>query len=87
MTANQQSDTSLTPFIEEWLQAEGPDQRRRFLCARQQEIDDETVQAMKAAVSQRLRQDPGDAFDLAESILFAAALSGQPMHQAWGLMA
>ncbi|MEJ2555937.1 MAG: CHAT domain-containing protein [Anaerolineae bacterium] len=88
MTADhQQSDLSDIPFIREWLQAEDARQRQEFLCAHRPEITDEVVQAMKTAVSQRLRQDPRDALDLAESILFAATLSGEPMHQAWGLMA
>jgi hypothetical protein len=87
MTANQQTDASLIPFVQEWLQAENPGQRREFLHAHHSEITDETVQSMKTAVSQRLRQDPRDALDLAESILLAATLSGAPMHQAWGLMA
>jgi tetratricopeptide (TPR) repeat protein len=87
MTANQQSDVSFIPFVQEWLQAEDSGQRREFLRARRSEITDETVQSMKTAVSQRLRQDPRDALDLAESILFAATLSEEPMHQAWGLMA
>jgi tetratricopeptide (TPR) repeat protein len=84
---NQQPDLSATSFTQEWLQALDPDQRREFLRDHRAEITDEAVQAMKAAVSQRLRQDPRDALNLAESILFAASLSGQPMHQAWGLMA
>ena len=87
MTANQQSDVSLIPFVQEWLQADDPDQRREYLRAHRSQITDEMVQSMKAAVSQRLRQDPRDALDLAESILFAATLSEEPMHQAWGLMA
>ncbi len=87
MTANQQSDVSLIPFVQEWLQAEDSGQRREFLRAHHSDITDETVQSMKTAVSQRLRQDPRDALDLAESILFAATLSEEPMHQAWGLMA
>jgi tetratricopeptide (TPR) repeat protein len=88
MTAeHQQSDLYHTSFIQEWLQAEDACQRQEFLRAHRSEITDETVQAMKTAVSQRLRQDPRDALDLAESILFAATLSGQPMHHAWGLMA
>jgi tetratricopeptide (TPR) repeat protein len=87
MTANQQSDTSRAAFVEAWLQADGLRQRREYLRAHRSDITDETVQAMKSAVSQRLRQDPHDAQQLAESILFAAELSGEPMHQAWGLMA
>jgi len=87
MTANQQSDVSLTPFVQEWLQAEDSGRRREFLRAQRSGITDETVQSMKTAVSQRLRQDPRDALDLAESILFAATLSEEPMHEAWGLMA
>ncbi|GAB4528556.1 MAG: tetratricopeptide repeat protein [Anaerolineae bacterium] len=87
MTVNQQSDVSPTAFIHAWLQAENPDQRREFLRAHHPAIVDETVQAMKAAVSEHLRQDPRLALELAESILFAASLSGQPMHQAWGWMA
>ena len=87
MTANQQSDVSLIPFVQEWLHAEDSGQRREFLRAHRSEITDETVQSMKTAVSQRLRQDPRNALDLANSILFAATLSGEPMHQAWGLMA
>jgi tetratricopeptide (TPR) repeat protein len=84
---HQQSDLSDMPFIREWLQAKDACQRQEFLRAHRSEITDEMVQAMKTAVSQRLRQDPRDALDLAESILFAATLSGQPMHRAWGLMA
>jgi CHAT domain-containing protein/tetratricopeptide (TPR) repeat protein len=88
MTADhQQSDLSDISFIQEWLQAKDDRQRQEFLRAHRPEITDEVVQAMKTAVSQRLRQDPRDALDLAESILFAATLSGQPMHRAWGLMA
>jgi tetratricopeptide (TPR) repeat protein len=88
MTADyKQSDLSDISFIQEWLQAKDARQRQEFLRAHHSEITDETVQAMKTAVSQRLRQDPRDALDLAESILFAATLSGEPMHQAWGLMA
>jgi tetratricopeptide (TPR) repeat protein len=88
MTADhQQSDLSDIPLIREWLQAEDARLRQEFLRAHRSEITDEVVQAMKTAVSQRLRQDPRDALDLAESILFAATLSGEPMHQAWGLMA
>ena len=84
---NQQSLLSHSPFIQAWFEAEDPGQRREFLRAHRPEITDETVQAMKVAVSQRLRQNPLDALDLAESILFAATLSKQPMHRAWGLMA
>lgn len=84
---HQAANSSHPPFVQAWLEAQDPDQRREFLCAHRSEITDETVQAMKAAVSQRLRQDPHDAMALAESILFAASLSRQPMHQAWGLMA
>lgn len=87
MTVDNQSDSLPTSFVQEWLEAPGADQRREFLRAHQVQITDETVQDMKAAVSQRLRQNPGDAFELAESILFAATLSEEPMHQAWGLMA
>jgi tetratricopeptide (TPR) repeat protein len=87
MTANQQSHASPIPFVQGWLQAEDPGQRREFLHAHHTEISDETIQSMKTAVSQRLRQDPRDALDLAESILLAATLSGEAMHQAWGLMA
>jgi tetratricopeptide (TPR) repeat protein len=87
MTANQQSDASPIPFVQAWLQAADPSQRIEFLHAHHSEITDETILSMKAAVSERLRQDPRDALDLAESILMAATLSGEPMHQAWGLMA
>ncbi len=86
-TTDQQPDLPHPPFIQTWLEAKDPDQRREFLCAHRSEITDETVRAMKKAVSQRLRQDPRDALELAESILFAATLSEQPMHRAWGLMA
>jgi tetratricopeptide (TPR) repeat protein len=86
-TTDQQPALSHSPFIQAWLEAEDAGQRREFLRAHRSEITDEAVQAMKAAVSQCLRRDPGDALNLAESILFAADLSGQPMHRAWGLMA
>lgn len=87
MTANQQSDASLTSFIHGWLQAEHSEQRLEFLRTHGSEINDETVQAMKDAVSQHLRQDPRLALELAESILFAAHLSERPMQRAWGWMA
>jgi CHAT domain-containing protein/tetratricopeptide (TPR) repeat protein len=87
MTTNQQSDASPTPFIQEWLQIEDPDERREFLRTHHSGITDETVQAMKSAVSHRLRQDPRDALNLAECILYAATLSERPMHRAWGWMA
>jgi tetratricopeptide (TPR) repeat protein len=75
------------PIVRGWLELEGTEARREFLRARRQEITDETVQEMKAAVSQRLRQDPRDVMGLAESMLFAASLTDEPMHRAWGLMA
>lgn len=84
---NQLPESVSASFIDAWLQAESPGQRQEFLCVHRLLITDEAVQAMKAAVSQRLRQDPQDALDLAESMLFAADLSGQPMHRAWALMA
>ncbi len=42
---------------------------------------------MKEVVSRQLRQDPSTGLRLADSILYAATLTGQPMHQAWALMA
>ena len=84
MTVSELSDTS---FIQSWLEAEGLDQRCEFLRAHRSQITDQTMQAMKTAVSKRLRQEPSDALEIAESMMYAADLSQQPMHRAWGLMA
>jgi hypothetical protein len=88
MTADHQpSDPLSRSLIQAWLEAEGSEQRRQLLRSRHSEISDASVQAMKDAASERLRQNPRQAAELAESILFAADLSGRPLHRAWGLMA
>jgi tetratricopeptide (TPR) repeat protein len=84
MTASELSDAS---FIQGWLEAEDFDQRCEFLRTHRGQITDQAVQAMKTSVSTCLRQDPSRAVELADSIIYAADLSQQPMHRAWGLMA
>jgi tetratricopeptide (TPR) repeat protein len=84
MAASELSDTS---FIQAWLEAEDLDQRCEFLRAHHLQITDQTVQAMKTALSKRLRQNPSNALEIADSIIYAADLSQQPMHRAWALMA
>ncbi|MFQ5613816.1 MAG: CHAT domain-containing protein [Anaerolineae bacterium] len=76
-----------TEFLAHWKRLTEPDALQQMIAAQQHMLDDEVIQAMKHQVSLTIQANPQAALAQAGSILFAASLTGQLLHQAWGLMA
>jgi CHAT domain-containing protein/tetratricopeptide (TPR) repeat protein len=74
-------------FLARWQALQETEALESFLTKHVDLVDDDLVLAMKQEVSLTSRADPHLALTLAESILFAASLTGNSLHCAWALMA
>lgn len=86
MSAPPVESAAAEALVARWLDLDPP-ARPAFLQAHVAAITDEVINLMKTRATEHLYVNGREALELARSILYAAELTGRPLHRGWGLMA